>query len=61
MTDVSPSEEVTPLCSGTRTVSDHCSDTLRGSGMMEDSSTVDVKGRSGTRSPPIGTSANTRK
>ncbi|XP_034471315.1 interferon-induced very large GTPase 1-like isoform X2 [Hippoglossus hippoglossus] len=57
---VSPPEEVTPLCSDTRTVSDHCSDTLRGSGIMEDSSTVDVKGRNGTRSTAIGTSANTQ-
>ncbi|XP_053272475.1 interferon-induced very large GTPase 1 isoform X2 [Pleuronectes platessa] len=57
---VSPPEEESPLSSGTRTVSDPCSDPLRGSGTMEDSSTVDVQGRSGTRSPPIGKSANTQ-
>ncbi|CAB1428672.1 unnamed protein product [Pleuronectes platessa] len=56
---VSPPEEETPLSSGTRTVSDPCSDPLRGSGTMEDSRTVDVQGRSGTRSPSIGASVNT--
>ncbi|XP_062239737.1 interferon-induced very large GTPase 1-like [Platichthys flesus] len=57
---VSPPEEVTPLCSGTRTVSDPCSDPLRGSGTMEDSSTVDVQGSTGTRNTPSGTSGNTQ-
>ncbi|XP_053271609.1 interferon-induced very large GTPase 1 isoform X2 [Pleuronectes platessa] len=57
---VSPPEEETPLSSGTRTVSDPCSDPLRGSGIMEGSSTLDVQGRSGTGSPSIGTSANTQ-